>query len=204
MEEKNTDRSSMSSEEGSNASFKDTLKSGSPDEVKDRVKDVVEKGVAAVAGALKGFNRGTEKNQLPEEAKGAIHQAAETTKSTVSSVSEGVSGLREPLREAGQKLGETTRDLSSTVREQVDETRSAVRGAGSSGSSASLGSAGSAGSLGRSGPRDMGMGGSELGSSRASSGQGTELPDIRNTPLAESDRKLVGKDLTSDLDLEEE
>lgn len=190
--EDNKDMDRSSKTERSSQSLKDTLKSGSPDEVKDRVKETVEKGVAAVAGALKGFNRATERNRLPEETKGAIHQAAETAKSTVSSVTEEVSGLREPLREAGEKLGDAAREMSSTLREEVDRTRSAVEGAGSSGTGAQRAS--------------MGMGGSELGAtpggsaSRASSVQGSELPDISRTPLAESDSKLMGKDLTKDLE----
>lgn len=179
--EENTDQGSTGSR---NKSLKDTLKSGSADEVKERVKETVEKGVAAVAGALKGFNEKTESSDLPGETKRAVHQAAETAKSAVSSVSEEARGLKEPLREAGQELSKTARDLRSGVHEQVDETKSAIRGSSSS----------------------MGMGGSELGTPGRSAGsttsrpggQGRELPDISRTPLAESDRKLAGKDLTEE------
>lgn len=213
MDEETENQSNMPAS-SNNASLKDTLKTGSPDEVKERVKETVERGIAAVAGALEGFNRGTEKNKLPEQTKGAIHQAAETTKSTVSSVTEEIGGLREPLREAGQKLSQTARDVSGTLREQVDETKSAVRGAGSgsaSGSGSEHGSRlgygsgsehGSEFDAGSQTERSMGMGGSELGtgSSREASGQGSEMPDISRTPLAQPDSKLVGKDLTAQND----
>ena len=209
MDEENLNNSNESSQHKSNASLKDTFKSGTPDEVRDRVRDTVEKGVAAVAGALKGFNRETERSKLPEETKGAIHQVAETAKSTVSSVTEEAQGLRQPLKEAGQKLSSTAKDLTSTLREQVDETKSAVKGSKSSydSSDSSLGSSSSAiGSSAFDRTSSMGMGGSDLGTSgtssgsRSSTGLGTELPDISKTPLAQSDRKLIGKDLTEDLE----
>ena len=182
MEEENLNKSNQPSQP--NASLKDTLKSGTPDEVRDRVKDTVEKGVAAVAGALKGFNRETERSKLPEETKGAIHQVAETAKSTVSSLSEEAQGLREPLKEAGQKLSSTAKDITSTLRDQVDETKSAVKGTSESRSNS------------------MGMGGSDLGStsSRSTTSLGTELPDISKTPLAQPDRKLIGKDLSENIE----
>lgn len=202
MEEENT--SMGSSQEGSNKSLKETFKSGSPDEVRDRVRDVVEKGVAAVAGALRGFNEETQRSDVAGQTKGAIHQAAETAKSTVSSVTEEAKSLKEPLREAGQKLGETARDLRGAVREEVDSTKGALQGARSSGGGSSYEREMGESELERSsaGMRESelersssGMGGSEL--DRSSTGQGSEMPDISRTPLAEPDRKLQGRELSS-------
>lgn len=190
-------------------SIKEAFRDGSPDEVRDRVKDAVQKGVAAVAGALKGFTEQTQKNDMPGTTKGAIHQAGETTRSTVSSVGEEVKNLKEPLKEAGQKLSGAARDIRSTAKDQIDQTKQAVKGSGSSGTggSGTLGTSGAMGSAGAIG--STGLGSSSIGSKsgedltssynvdRSKSGQGSEMPDISRTPLAESDRKLRGKDLSS-------
>lgn len=184
MEEDHTSNMEGSGTEQSK-SMKETFKSGSPDDVRERVKDVVEKGVAAVAGALRGFNKEVERSEIPEQTKGAIHQAAQTTKSTVASVTEEAKGLKEPLREAGQKLGETARELRGTLKDEVDRTKGAVRDAGTEGSGSER--------------PELGMGGSELSSSGSAPSTGLgrgEMPDIRNTPLAKSDKELQGKDLT--------
>lgn len=165
--------------------FRETFKSGTPDEVRDKVKNVVEKGVAAVAGALRGFSDKAEKEHISESTKGAIHQAGEATRSTVAGVTEEVKNLKEPLRDAGQKLRETARDMKQTVRSEVDSTKSAVREYESGGTY---------------GPT-MGMGGSSLEGDTEKMKE-SEFPDIRNTPMAESDKKLQGRDLAKDLEEE--
>lgn len=173
--------------------FKETFKQGSPDEVRDKVKDVVQKGVAAVAGALKGFADTTQKEDVAGSTKSAIHQAGETTRTTVSSVTDEVKNLREPLKEAGQKLSEAASGIRSTAKEQLQSTKQAVKGSGSTGMSAGLGS-----SIGSS-DLDMTSSYNKEGSGViGSTGLGTELPDISNTPLGQSDKKLQGKDVSSE------
>lgn len=168
----------------SHKTFKETFREGTPDDVRDKVKDVVQKGVAAVAGALKGFSEQTQKTDMPGTTKSAIHQAGETTRSTVSSVTEEAKNLKPTLQEAGQKLTDTARGLRSTAKEQAQKTREAVKGGGSMSSS----------SLGSTETSSYDLGGSSV---RSSTGQGSEIPDISRTPLAESDKKLQGKDLSS-------
>lgn len=203
---------SGSSGSSSSRSFRDTMKSGSADEVRQKAKDVVQKGVAAVAGALKGFTEETEKSRIADTSKGAVKSAGETIRHTASAVTEEAHNLKEPLKEAGQKLSETARELGSTAREQVKGTRDAFKkeGGGSSefgGSSLGLGK----GALDTSADDDNarlggdssygGTSGNSLyGGSSGSSTTGTEMPDISKTPLAKPDSELKGKDLTSDLD----
>src|SRR5687768_2344100 len=81
-------------EEGGKTSFKDAK----PDEIKERVKETVQKGVAAVAGALKGFSEEAKKDHLAESTKQAI-----------------------------QKAGETTREVAGTVKSEVKETKSTLK-----------------------------------------------------------------------------
>jgi hypothetical protein len=73
----------------------------SPEEVRDRVKETVQKGVAAVAGAIKGFS---------EEAR--RHDLAKTTKQAI------------------QKAGETAREVAGTARQEIRQTREHLKGGG--------------------------------------------------------------------------
>lgn len=166
-EEQNTGSSEGSKSSEHERGLKETFKSGSPDEVRDKVKSAVQKGVAAVAGALRGFSEEAERNRMPEAARDAVHQAGETTRSTIASVSDEARGLKEPLKVAGQQLRETATDLKDTVRSEVDETKDAFRG-------------------------ERGMGGASGGMG------GGEMPDIRDTPMALPDAKLIGKDLSDE------
>lgn len=190
-------KESKSSEEsertsGEHKPLKDTFRSGSPEEVRDKVKDTVAKGVAAVAGALRGFSETTKNEDVAGRAKEAIGSAGETASSTISSVAEQAKGLKEPLKDAGQKLSETARDLKDTAKEQYSSTKDAVKGS-SSERSGSLGSS----SLTGSSYGDISGSSSDMA---RSGGQGSELPDISRTPLAASDKELKGKDLTEDLE----
>ena len=213
MEEHDYSKGTSSIESGSgehHKTIRETFKEGTPDDVRDRVKEAVQKGVAAVAGALKGFTEQSQKTDMPGTTKGAIHQAGETTRSTVSSVSDEVTNLKEPLKEAGQKLSSAAKDLRSTAKEQVDKTREAVRGrdTGTMGGPGTMGTAGAFGStslgstsLSREKASDEMTSSYDLG--RTKSGQGTEIPDISRTPLAQSDKKLHGKDLSSEYEYDE-
>lgn len=205
MEDENYSSSEGTSKTNKDKSLKETFQSGSPDEVRDKVKGAVEKGVAAVAGALKGFNKETERSDLPEKTKTAVHQAAETTKSAVSSITQEAKGLKEPLRDASAKLRETASDMKSTFRGEIDKTKGAVGGAAGSTSASDRTSSSYPSTTSYGGPQvdrpestsmDMGMGGSELGARDTS----PELPDISHTPMAQSDKKLIGKDLAEDID----
>lgn len=72
------------------------------DDVKQNVKEKVAKGVAAVAGALKGFSEEANKTDLAGSTKQAI-----------------------------QKAGETTRELASAAKSEFRETRDSFKGSGS-------------------------------------------------------------------------
>lgn len=189
----NENMESSSTEHKHDRGLKETFKSGSPDEVRDKVKEVVEKGVAAVAGALRGFNEKARDEKVAEQTQGALHQAGETARKTISGVTEEAKNLKEPIREASTKLRETARDVRDSVRSEAESTKSALKDTGSSPYSGIGSTHEGAGAYGTT----MGMGGSSL---ERGGMKENEFPDIRNTPMAESDKKLAGKDLTKDLD----
>lgn len=193
MEEENKSYESGMSEHKNDKSLRETFKSGSPDDVRDKVKDVVEKGVAAVAGALRGFSEKAENEKISDTTKGALHQAGETARKTVTGVTEEAKNLQPQIKEASQKLRETARGVRDSVRSEVDSTKGAMKESGSS----PYGGIGSTHEGGGAYGSTMGMGGSSLESRKEN-----EFPDIRNTPMAESDKKLQGKDLTKDLEEE--
>lgn len=125
--------SAPSSTFGSGAkSVRETFRTGSPDDVKERVKEAVAKGVAAVAGALKGFNEQMQQNRVPEKTREAIQRAGETTREAVSSTSEQVKGMKQPLKDAGRSIGEATRDIGGTAKEEFRQTRESMKGGGGS------------------------------------------------------------------------
>lgn len=177
MDEENTQQDQDRSKT-TGKSLKETFQSGTPDDVRDRVKDATQKAVAAVAGALKGFADEAERSDVAGTSKNAVHQAGETVRSTASSVTEEAKGLKAPLQEAGQKLRETAHDITSTARDELGQAKDALRGE-------------------RSGEA---QGAADRGGARGLTGQGTEMPDLSRTPMAEPDRKLQGKDLLHELD----
>jgi hypothetical protein len=128
-QDKYEEESSTQMNEGSSSHGKTSFKDAKPDEIKERVKETVQKGVAAVAGALKGFSEEAKKDELAQSTKQAI-----------------------------QKAGETTREVAGTVKSEVRETKSTLKGGQSSmGSGTSMGSSsyGSA-SYGSTGLGDVG------------------------------------------------
>lgn len=175
----------------SGKTIKETFRTGSPDDVRERVKETVAKGVAAVAGALKGFTEETQKNRLADQTREAIQQAGDTTRNVVASTTEQIEGMKEPLREAAHKVGSTVRDVGKSAKDEYRQTREGVKGSGSSSLSGSnMGSSSS-----------MGMGGSSLGTSAYNLPTGAggspstgptmgEMPDISNTPLGKTDKEL--------------
>lgn len=146
---------------------KKSFKDSSPDEIKERVKETVSKGVAAVAGALKGFTEEAKKNDLPNATKEVI-----------------------------QKAGETTRSVAGTAKQEYQSTKAELKGSGQSSSigSSSLesGSFGSTSIGSTSG--SLGMGGSSLGTTgigeSSTLGKSSDVPDLRKTQLSKSDDEL--------------
>lgn len=143
-------------------SFRDTFRDGSPDDVRDKMKDIVAKGVAAVAGALRGFTEESEREDVAGQSRSAIHAAGDTVGKTASTVTEEVKGLQQPLKDAGQKIRETVRDIGQTAKEEVSQTRASMRG-GTSPSSET----------------PSGYGSTSL--------TGGEMPELRSTPLSKSE-----------------
>lgn len=150
-----------------------------PDEVKENVKEKVAKGVAAVAGALKGFTEEAKKDDLAGSTKQAI-----------------------------QKAGETTRELSSTAKDEYRNTKETLKGgsspstggsslgksdASSPGSSpeslsGSLGSSSIASGAGSTLGTSQGMGGSELGTGTSTMTTGLGETSSRKSELDEEER----------------
>lgn len=121
----------------SSKSVKETFRTGSPDEVRERVKEMVQKGVAAVAGALKGFTEESQKGKIAEQTRESIKTLGETTREAVSSTTEQVKNMEEPLKKAGdqikhtgQTLGSTARDVGSTAKDELNRTRQEMKGSG--------------------------------------------------------------------------
>lgn len=169
---------------GHQRSLKETFKHGSPEEVKERFKETVAKGVAAVAGALRGFTEESRKDKLPDQTREAIHHAGETARTAVSSTTEEVEKTRQPLKEASQKLGETARDIGSTAKQEYSQTRDTVKGGKSGG-----GSSGSSG--GQGGPEIIGYEATVVEYDVPSSG----TPDLNSTP---KDKGQLRRDQSSD------
>lgn len=128
MEDKLEEKTNAEESYHPQKSLKETFRTGSPDDVRDKVRDAVEKGVAAVAGALKGFADRVEKQDVAGTTKQALHEAGESARSAVSGLSEEAKNLREPLRQAGQRFKETARHLKSDVSSQIAETKDALTG----------------------------------------------------------------------------
>lgn len=103
--------SQMGSESERNmARMREAWRSGSPNEVREATRNLVEKGVAAVAGALRGFADAAQREKMPDEARKAVHQAGETAKAATS----------EAQNQASQ-VGQKAKDLSTEVRRQASD-----------------------------------------------------------------------------------
>lgn len=109
---------STQANEGSSTGGK-TFKESKPDEIKERVKETVQKGVAAVAGALKGFSEEAKKDDLGRSTKQAI-----------------------------QKAGETTREVAGTVKSEYRETKTTIKGEGAGAGGMGYGGMGDVGAMG--------------------------------------------------------
>ena len=90
------------------SSSKKPMADQSPDELKETIKEKVARGVAAVAGALKGFSEEAKKQDLAGSTKEAI-----------------------------QKAGETTRDVASTTKQEFQQTKETFKGGSQSSSGGS-------------------------------------------------------------------
>lgn len=74
------------------------FKEATPEEVKSKVKETVQKGVAAVAGALKGFSEEARKHDLANSTKEAISKAGETTRQVVGTTAQEVQKTKEHVK----------------------------------------------------------------------------------------------------------
>lgn len=189
----NTNTESSMQNDASTMDKTRSFRESSPDEVRERVKEAVQKGVAAVAGALKGFSEEAKKHNLAESTKEAIHKAGETTR---------------------QVAGTTAKEFQRTkehLKSEVKGFRSGANTAPPVGESSTLGSTGTLGgssSLGSSTSLSgtSGMGGSQLGTGSSSNVRGTstrdsslqggaksttpKVPDLRNVELGKTDEDL--------------
>ena len=157
------------------------FREASPEEVKHKVKETVQKGVAAVAGALKGFSEEAKKHNLADSTKEAINKAGETTR---------------------QVVGTTAKEFQKT-KEHVKEQVKGGNASSSSLSGGSMGASGSSiGSLGGSSTMDSGSSSVRGTSQRENAMQDvsdsvpenkagtTGIPDLRKTNLGKSDKDL--------------
>lgn len=166
--------SSGSSSSSSGRSFKDM----SPEEVRDMMRQKVAKGVAAVAGALQGFNDESKKDNLPEETRKAIQTAGETTRTAASTskdefhkTAEKTSEFAKSAKQDVRKLGESARDIGSTAKEEMTRTRDTVKGGGASGGMQGAG-------LSNTSDYNKGLSSSGMGSSTSATGLGPEPEPI--------------------------
>lgn len=79
---------------GNPSEVKEALESGTPHDVKESVKRIVEKGVSAVAGALKGVADSAERENVAGSAKNALHELGETTKELVKEGQKQIASLK--------------------------------------------------------------------------------------------------------------
>ncbi|MEA3201469.1 MAG: hypothetical protein QOE90_2897 [Thermoplasmata archaeon] len=181
--EENETNMDMSRTTNEATSFKDA----SPEEVKTKVKESVQKGVAAVAGALKGFTDEARKHNLAEATKEAI-----------------------------QKAGETTRQVVGTTAKEFQQTKQHVKaqakgGAGATGGMTSAGSLGASRyDVGAAGGTSPGFGSNSLSGSTNVGGASSPsampnvsdtvpknkagdvgVPDLRKTDLAKDDEDIL-------------
>lgn len=79
----------------------------SPDEVKEHVRNKVRQGVARVAGAVQGFVEEMRKNDLPKKSREAIEKAGETT-------AEVTNATRKEVRHIRQEMGGSSKKASKS------------------------------------------------------------------------------------------
>lgn len=154
-----------------NKSFRDK----SPEEVKDTVKDKVAKGVAAVAGALKGFTEEAQKNDLANSTKEAIQKAGDTTRTLASTAKEEYRSTKETIKPSGGSLSSGSSSSGSTSSSLSDYGSSSSSGSGSSmGASSSTGSTGTGST-------------STYGTPSTKASESSEFPTLDKTPKEDED-----------------
>lgn len=127
IEERTPAPTGQGMEQQTNANrVKHAWREGSPEEVRDEVRRLVEKGVAAVTGAIRGFTSRAEKDQLPQQAGQAVRDLGETAQSVVKSTGEQASNMRGQLQSTTHELGQTARDVGKTATEETRKTTSEV------------------------------------------------------------------------------
>lgn len=194
--------SSITSESTTETKSYTSFKDASPEDVKNKVKETVQKSVAAVAGALKGFSEEAKKHNLADATKQAIQRAGETTRQVVGTTAKEFQQTKDHVKSAVKKTGSA--GSSSWAPEDSSSSSIGSLGGGMTSSyneEAGIGSTsmGDVGSLG---------GSSSLGTSEVSNVRGTSLqenamqggaigssesfkvPDLRKTELGKSDEQL--------------
>lgn len=106
--------------------LKNAWQTGSPDEVRDEVRRMVEKGVAAVAGVVRGFSERAKQEKLPETTGNAIREAGDTARSVVRSTGEQASEMSGDLKKSAQEIGQSAREVGQTATEEARKTTSTV------------------------------------------------------------------------------
>lgn len=162
------------SQGGSSKSFKEA----SPDEVKHKVKETVQKGVAAVAGALKGFSEEAKKHDLAGSTKEAINKAGETTRQVVGTTAEEFQRTKEHVKEKAKGTGSTA---------------SSGMGSSSLGSSnvGNLGGSSTSGTSNVRGTSYQENAMQDVTDNVPKNKAGTTgMPDLRKTDLSKTDREL--------------
>lgn len=162
------------SEEVTHSAGSKSFKESTPDEVKDRVKETVAKGVAAVAGALKGFADEVEKNRLAESTRNAIEKAGGTAREVISSTTEQVRGLRQPIKEAG----ESVTDVVGTATDQVKNLKEPLQNAGQAVKDTSRSVARAARDVGKTAKDEIKQTKEHIGSSSGTMGLGESSKDL--------------------------
>lgn len=114
--------------QGASKGMKEAWRSGDAERVKEEAKKLVEKGVAAVAGALKGFTETSQREEMPQQAAGAVREAGETAKQVTSETQSQVS-----------TVGEQAKGLASEVKNQAKSVREQMGGKKSGGSESNVG-----------------------------------------------------------------
>lgn len=172
---------------------KKAYKDSSPEEVKDRMKETVAKGVAAVAGALKGFTEEAKKNDLPNATKEVIQKAGETTRSVAGTAKSEFQQTKEELKpgaSSGSSSSQGEAWTGSTMGDSSTGSSSTNSSTGTSAPSYAGSSSGGTSSYNKGSSGSTGMGGSDLGTGKSSGSDLGDLPNISKTDLAKSDKDL--------------
>ncbi len=95
----------------SGRTFKEAWARGSPHEVKNEAKRVVEKGVKAISGALAGFSQAMRDERIPDQAKEAVKKAGETTRKIAHATESEIRESREKVKRVAGEVKHTGQEI---------------------------------------------------------------------------------------------